>query len=172
MFLYFCLFNTPIGACGISWSKKRIVSFQLPEATDAETRRRLIERNPDVDEVVPPKWVNHIIVRIRKHLEGLVQDFSDIPLDLRNSPLFYRRVYQATRTIAAGQTKTYGEIAKQIHSSGAARAVGRALGRNPIGLIVPCHRVVASGKKVGGFSAFGGLNTKTKLLEIEKAPVP
>lgn len=156
-----------LGTCGIAWSKKGIVCLQFPESNEAETRQRVMDRNDNIHESTPPKWVNKIIDRIKKHLEGSVQDFSDVPLDFTNRSLFYHRVYKATRTIAAGQTKTYGQIAKQIQSPNAARAVGQALGRNPIGLIIPCHRVIASGKKPGGFSAFGGLTTKAKLLKIE-----
>ncbi len=168
--IYFSIFKSAIGSCGISWSKKRIVCFQLPESNKIKTRKRFIEKGY-IQEASPPQWVHKIIDRIKKHLDGSVQDFSDVLLDLENIPPFYLRVYNATRTIPAGQTKTYGQIAKQIRSPHAARAVGQALGRNPMGLIVPCHRVVSSGKKLGGFSAFGGLTTKAKLLKIEKVNI-
>ena len=90
-------------------------------------------------------------------------------MDLRELPLFQRRVYVAARGIGVAQTRTYGEIARQISAPGAARAVGQALGNNPVAIIVPCHRVLAAGGRIGGFSAQGGVTTKRKLLAIEQA---
>jgi methylated-DNA-[protein]-cysteine S-methyltransferase len=82
---------------------------------------------------------------------------------------FERRVYEVARTIGPGETLTYGEIATRLGDPTAAREVGQALGRNPFAIIVPCHRVVAAGGKTGGFSANGGVATKLRLLEIERA---
>ena len=82
---------------------------------------------------------------------------------------FDRRVYEITRTIAAGATLSYGDIAARLGDRGLAREVGQALGRNPFPLIVPCHRVLAAGGKAGGFSANGGVTTKLRLLTIERA---
>jgi methylated-DNA-[protein]-cysteine S-methyltransferase len=84
-------------------------------------------------------------------------------------PPFHRRVYEAARTIPSGTTLSYGEIAARIGAPGSARAVGQALGRNPFAIVVPCHRVLAAGGKVGGFSANGGIATKLRLLAIEAA---
>lgn len=80
-----------------------------------------------------------------------------------------RQVLGYTRTIPQGETRTYGEVAKAIGAPGAAQAVGAALGRNPVPIIVPCHRILAANGKSGGFSAPGGAATKLKLLEIERA---
>jgi len=82
---------------------------------------------------------------------------------------FQHRVYAATRTIAPGQTLSYGQVASLCGDAKAARAVGRALGRNPFPIIVPCHRVLAAGGKSGGFSAYGGVTTKLRLLQLEGA---
>jgi methylated-DNA-[protein]-cysteine S-methyltransferase len=100
-------------------------------------------------------------------LAGECVDFSPLVLDLSGVGGFYRRIYEATRRLAWGETATYGELARRVGSPGAARAVGQAMGRNPIPLIVPCHRVLASGHGIGGFSAFGGAVTKTRLLALE-----
>jgi methylated-DNA-[protein]-cysteine S-methyltransferase len=78
-------------------------------------------------------------------------------------------VLEATLSIPVGETRTYGEIAKAVGAPGASRAVGRALGANPIPIIVPCHRVLAADGRSGGFSAPGGSSTKLKMLEIEGA---
>ena len=80
---------------------------------------------------------------------------------------FHRRVYDAARAIPPGKTLAYGEIAERIGAPGAARAVGQALGRNPFPIVVPCHRVLAAGGKIGGFSAHGGTATKRRMLAIE-----
>ena len=102
-------------------------------------------------------------------LSGAAVDLSTVPLDMERVPAFERRVYEVARTIPPGQTLTYGEVAARLGDPGAAREVGQALGRNPFAVIVPCHRVVAAGGKTGGFSATGGVTTKLRLLEIERA---
>lgn len=82
---------------------------------------------------------------------------------------FNRRVYDVARSIPCGATLTYGEVAERLGDKSLARAVGRALGENPIPLIIPCHRVLAAGGRTGGFSAPGGTTTKLRLLTIEGA---
>jgi methylated-DNA-[protein]-cysteine S-methyltransferase len=82
---------------------------------------------------------------------------------------FHRRVYEASPRIGPGRTCTYAELAQRLGEPGAARAVGQALGANPFAIIVPCHRVLAAGGRSGGFSAPGGVETKLRLLEIERA---
>ena len=82
-------------------------------------------------------------------------------------PPFYVRVYEIARQIGWGETATYGELAARVGSPGAARGVGQALSRNPVAVIIPCHRILASGNKVGGFSAFGGTVSKERLLALE-----
>ena len=106
-----------------------------------------------------------------QHLKGDLQDFRDIPVDLDGVGPFVRKVCEAAREIPVGQTVTYADLARALGQPGAARAVGRALGRNPIPLIIPCHRVLAAHGKPGGFSAHGGRVTKAKLLAIEGAVV-
>ncbi len=110
------------------------------------------------------------IAAITALLRGEADDTPSIVLDTNAVPPFERSVFEACRRIAAGSTLTYGELARQIGAPGAARAVGRALGRNPYAPVVPCHRVLAAGGRPGGFSAHGGLATKLRLLEIEGAP--
>src|SRR5262249_61450420 len=93
-----------------------------------------------------------------------------VRLDRTGVPAFRRRVYEAARTIPPGQTLSYGEVAACAGSPGAARAVGQALGKNPFAIVVPCHRVLAAGGRVGGFSAQGGIATKLRLLALQSAP--
>ena len=104
-------------------------------------------------------------------LRGGPTELSAVTLDMRGVPEFHRDVYVITRAIARGSTQTYGSIALQLGDAGAARAVGQALGRNPFPIIVPCHRVLGAGGKLGGFSGSGGTITKLRLLTIEGAQV-
>ncbi len=94
-------------------------------------------------------------------------DFSGIALDLAGVGPFHRSIYEALCRVGWGETTTYGALARQAGDVGASRAVGQAMGRNPIPIIIPCHRVLASGGKPGGFSAFGGAVTKQRLLALE-----
>ena len=102
-------------------------------------------------------------------LRGEPRDLGAIDLDMSGIPEFPRRVYAVARAIPPGQTVTYGDVAARLGEPGAARAVGQALGRNPFAIIVPCHRVVAAGGRLGGFSANGGAATKRRILAIEGA---
>jgi methylated-DNA-[protein]-cysteine S-methyltransferase len=90
----------------------------------------------------------------------------EIPLDVRKGTDFDRRVWRAISEIPFGQTRSYGQVALAAGRPSAARAAGRACGRNPVPIIVPCHRVVGSGGKLGGYS--GGLEIKRALLDLEK----
>jgi methylated-DNA-[protein]-cysteine S-methyltransferase len=101
-------------------------------------------------------------------LQGAPVDLSGLHIDMDAVPEFDRRVYDVARTIPPGSTMSYGNIATALGAPGAARSVGRALGRNPLAIIVPCHRVVAADGKPGGFSAGGGVATELRLLSIER----
>jgi methylated-DNA-[protein]-cysteine S-methyltransferase len=114
--------------------------------------------------------VSHAIESIVALLGGEARDLTDVPLDFDDTvPEFHRRVYDVTRTIKPGTTLSYGEVAARVGEPDAARAVGQALGRNPIPIIVPCHRVLAARGGTGGFSAPGGTATKLQMLAIEGA---
>ena len=166
----FTLFETPVGRCGIAWGDRGIVGLQLPEASAERTRARLRERFA-APEREPPRPVSRAIDSIVRMLDGSGALLDDVELDMTEVPPFARRVYQLAREIAPGKTLTYGELAQRIGSPGAARAVGGALGKNPFPIVVPCHRVLAAGGKLGGFSANGGVDTKRRLLALEAAPV-
>jgi methylated-DNA-[protein]-cysteine S-methyltransferase len=165
----FCLFDTPIGACGIAWTADALAAVQLPEATDEGTRRRMLRYTGEAEEAQPPAFVQGAIARIQALLQGARDDLADLPLEWGELPEFNRRVYQVTRAIPPGEVLTYGEVARRIGEPGAARAVGQALGHNPFAPVIPCHRVLAAGGRSGGFSAEGGANTKLRMLEIERA---
>jgi len=174
----YCLFETPLGACGIAWKEQGtsrippvVTFFQLPEATRSVTDTRIAGSSGGRKARVPPPHIAGIIRRVRMHLRGDVQDFLDIAVDLDGAAPFARQVYEAARKIPPGRTRSYGELAADMNRPTASRAVGQALGRNPIPLLIPCHRVLGHSGKPGGFSAHGGVETKARLLEIEGATI-
>jgi methylated-DNA-[protein]-cysteine S-methyltransferase len=169
----FALFETPIGLCGLAWGESGLVGAQLPEAAPGAAWARLRRRYPDAVEGPPPLAVQRTIERINDLLAGGRDDLVDVDLDFSIVAPFNRRVYEIARAIPPGQTLTYGQVAKAISRTGddpgAARAVGKALGENPWPIIVPCHRVLGVDGKSGGFSAPGGVETKARMLTIERA---
>jgi methylated-DNA-[protein]-cysteine S-methyltransferase len=167
----YALFDTEIGRCGIAWSERGIRALQLPEADDEKTRARLLRRFSDLPEIAPPASVQQVIESIQSLLRGQAIDLSFAVVDLDDAPPFNRQVYEIARTIPAGETVTYGEIAKRLGDLQLSRAVGQALGQNPVAIIVPCHRVLGADRKPGGFSAGGGVQTKLKILSIERAHI-
>ncbi|MCC6947922.1 MAG: methylated-DNA--[protein]-cysteine S-methyltransferase [Bradyrhizobiaceae bacterium] len=167
----FALFDTAIGVCGIGWGDRGIRFLQLPEAGERATRARIRRRFSDLEESEPPAQVSQVIAAIVALLRGEKTDLTGVGLDMRDVPDFNRRVYDVARSIPAGETLTYGDVAKRLGDPTAARAVGQALGQNPFAIIVPCHRVLGADRKPGGFSAGGGVKTKLKILSIEKARI-
>ena len=163
------LFDTAIGHCAIAWGQRGLRRLQLPEGNDRATIVRLCGLLPGLVEAEPPEAVRAAIALVQRLLGGERVDLNGVELDLDELPEFKRQVYAATRLIPAGETRSYGDIARRIGEPGAARAVGQALGENPLPIIVPCHRVLAADGSLHGFSARGGLATKQRLLEIERA---
>jgi len=118
-----------------------------------------------------PGWIGELIATLRQFAEGQSVGFSEVPLALDHLSPFARRVVEACRRIPWGQVRTYGQLAAVCGSPGAARAVGSVMAKNRFPLIVPCHRVLAAGGELGGYSAPAGLQMKRRLLEMEAAVV-
>jgi methylated-DNA-[protein]-cysteine S-methyltransferase len=167
----FAVFETPIGSAGISWNERGVSGIQMPEPDGASIRTRLQRRFPQARESLPPPHIQRAIDEITALLHGESPDLSDVSLDMERVPPFERQVYELARRIPPGETLTYGQIATRLGDPLLARDVGQALARNPFPIVVPCHRVVAAGGKLGGFSARGGVATKQRLLAIEQANV-
>jgi methylated-DNA-[protein]-cysteine S-methyltransferase len=168
----YAMFETPLGHCALAWSEDGVTWLQLPEETPDATRARLLAKRPDAGAEdaklrSAPKWVKDAVARVRAHLAGKPQALGEVPLDLSDASPLHTKIYRALQSVPAGKTTTYGDLAKIAGSPGASRAVGRAMATTPFPLLVPCHRVVAAGGKEGGFSAYGGLVTKEKLLALE-----
>ena len=168
---YFTLFPTPVGICAIAWRGGKVCGSHLPEATAELTAERMAKRVGGAVEAPPPEFVKTAIAAILELLGGKPNDLTSIRLDFSGIEPFALRVYHLARAITPGQTRTYGELAKDMGDKAYAQAVGRALGANPFPIIVPCHRILGAGGKLTGFSAGGGVETKLRLLAIEKAQI-
>ena len=165
----YTIFDTGIGRCGIAWSEIGVAGVQLPEAREIETRKRLFALYPDAREMRPPVTVEIAIEGIAALLRGGASDLSDIALDMTGIHAFNARVYDFTRSIPRGETRSYGEVAASLRASGASHSVAQAIARNPFMIIVPCHRVLEAGGYADRISPNGGAISKRRLLSIEGA---
>jgi methylated-DNA-[protein]-cysteine S-methyltransferase len=165
----YTIFDTMIGRCGIAWGDIGVIGVQLPEAREIETRRRLFRLYPEARELRPPLNVKMAIEGIVALLRGDAADLSEVMLDMTGIPAFNARVYQFTRTIPRGETRSYGEVAASLRASGAVHSVAQAISRNPFMIIVPCHRVLEAGGYADKISPYGGTISKRRLLSIEGA---
>ena len=168
----YTIFDTAIGRCGIAWGDFGVLGVQLPEAREIETRRRLLRLYPETRELRAPLNVEFAIEGIVALLRGQPSDLSDVTLDMSGIHAFNARVYAFTRTIPRGETRTYGEVASSLKASGAAHSVAQAISKNPIMIIVPCHRVLEAGSYADKISPNGGAISKRRLLSIEGAGSP
>ena len=160
--LNYAIFNTAKGWMGILGSIRGLQRTTLPHASAEEIRQSL--GNSLKHTTQSPQLFRDLIERLTIYFNGQKVHFPD-KLDLSGATMFQREVWEATRLISYGEARSYQWVAGQIKKPKASRAVGQALGRNPLPIIVPCHRVLASDGKLGGFT--GGLNTKKNLLRLE-----
>jgi methylated-DNA-[protein]-cysteine S-methyltransferase len=164
----YLVFETAGGFCGIAWNDAGIARFQLPTRSAEATERNLQRRVPGARPGTPPGPVAAVVETARRYFAGEKVDFSDVVLDLAGEDAFFRQIYETLRQVGWGETTTYGALAKQLGAGPkGAQGVGQAMASNPVPLIIPCHRVLAAGGKVGGFSAPGGSTTKVRMLELE-----
>jgi methylated-DNA-[protein]-cysteine S-methyltransferase len=168
---HYAVFETALGFAGITWNDFGITRFQLPSRTADATTRNLLRRTPDAEAAEPPPSIAQTVDAVKRYFAGEKIDFSGVTLDLAGQDDLFREIYAAARRIGYGETKTYGQLAKEIGRTDweGARDVGQAMAKNPVALIIPCHRVLAAGGKIGGFSAPGGAETKAKMLALEGA---
>lgn len=165
---HYLIFETASGFCGIAWSNVGITRFQLPTKSTGATERILLRRAPGAKPGAPTPEVAEAVAAVKRYFDGEETDFSGFRLDLGNQDEFFKQIYAAARQIRWGHTTTYGTLAKELGAGPeAARDVGQAMAKNPVALIIPCHRVLAAGGKVGGFSAPGGSAAKIRMLELE-----
>jgi len=148
------------------------------EAFEERIERRFGSAPIDLDDGVPrdapaAQHLQEAVVAFESFLAGALDALADLPIDLGDRPAWDQLVLDAVRGIAPGSTASYGEVARMIGRAGAARAVGAAVGRNPLGLVIPCHRVIAGDGSLGGYGGGwwggrqSGLELKRDLLERE-----
>ncbi|WEX74204.1 methylated-DNA--[protein]-cysteine S-methyltransferase [Sinorhizobium numidicum] len=165
---HYLIFETAAGFCGIAWSDHGITRFQLPTRSAEATERLLLRRLERAEPGAPPPPVEAAVAAVKGYFDGKETDFSGFELDLEGQDAFFKQIYAAARKIPWGHTTTYGALAKELGAGPeVARDVGQAMAKNPVALIIPCHRVLAAGGKVGGFSAPGGSSAKIRMLELE-----
>lgn len=156
--------QTAWGWVGIASSPSGLLALTLPEPTQERALKPLLERwggQPHDD----PR-LGGLKRKLQQYFDGQRVLFDEA-LDLSGATAFQRRVWLAVRGIPYGETRSYGQIAHQAGSPGAARAIGRAMAANPVPIVVPCHRVIGSDGNLRGFG--GGLDLKRRLLEMEGA---
>ncbi len=160
------LFKVPLGWCACARNRKGICAFVLPvaeaEAAEAIVLRRFPEARRSRDAM------RKLIKAARNYFHGWRTNFDTFVIDISAGSDFQQRVWSITRRIPYGQVRTYRWIGMEMGRPHAARAIGSALGANPLPLIIPCHRVVCANGTLGGFSASGGIDLKVRLLELER----
>jgi len=163
--MYSTTFNTALGEFALVWTDRGVRRVFLPGNEAIALDMRLAKIGAERAE--PTRAISAVLDKIEDYAEGESVDFSETALDLDGVPEFHRRCYDILLTIGRGQTTTYGAMARQLGDVGLSRAVGQAMGANPIPLVIPCHRVLAANGGAGGFSAPGGTATKRVMLALE-----
>ena len=159
------MFDTPFGRIGVVATARGIRQVVLPpnvecQMLNAKCQSRTLRRGSAAAEALAARAEREI----RDYLAGRRRTFA-VAVDLDAVPPFQRKALAAVGKVPYGKTVTYGELARRVGRPRAARAVGQAMAHNPVPLVVPCHRVVASGGGLGGFG--GGLDLKRRLLALE-----
>ena len=185
------LFPTQLGWMGVVWAGQTVRGLTFGHDDSISARLALekhLGRPLQLEQISPPNeekilvwnppavgdrpghmtpWESDLIHRLRAYAQGKIVDFTDVPVDPGPTSPFQDRVYALCRHIPYGRTINYGQLARQAGAPRAARAVGQCLARNPIPILIPCHRVVGAGGKLVGFTAPGGLPMKKRLLQLE-----
>ncbi|MEA2871893.1 MAG: methylated-DNA-[protein]-cysteine S-methyltransferase [Hyphomicrobiales bacterium] len=163
---HYHVFETKLGFAAIAWGDNGITRFRLPYPDRASAQAQFAGKAKPQE---PPPPVAAVVAQAVRYFAGEQIDFSPIELDLSTVDPLRRPIYDALRKVKFGETVTYGELAKRagVTAPQAAQDVGVAMARNPVPLIIPCHRVLAAGGKLGGFSAPGRTETKERMLALE-----
>ena len=163
--MYSTTFPTALGEFALVWTDRGVRRVFLPGGEPAEIAERLAKLGAEPSD--PTREMAAVLDQVEDYADGEEIDFSSVSLDLEGVPEFHRRCYDILLTVGWGKTTTYGDMARQLGDVGLSRAVGQAMGANPIPLIIPCHRVLAAGNGAGGFSAPGGTSSKRVMLALE-----
>ncbi|MBN1392155.1 MAG: methylated-DNA--[protein]-cysteine S-methyltransferase [Sedimentisphaerales bacterium] len=161
----FTIFKTKWGYFGLAFAGKRLLRTVLPATEREAVGSQLLKNLPFAK--YDKNLLKAVQALIIAYFEGQCVDFRDIPVELDGFSSFSKRVLTACQDIGFGRTVTYGRLAELAGKHGAGRAVGGVLAKNPLPLIIPCHRVVCANGSLGGFSAAGGIGLKKRMLELE-----
>jgi methylated-DNA-[protein]-cysteine S-methyltransferase len=162
----YTIFKTKWGYFGLVGTESALCRTHLPEPEFPKIESRLLKNLPDAQ--CDETYFKTLQKQISAYFEGYRVNFSpDIPIDLNGFGVFSKKVLITCRNIKFGQRITYAGLAKKAGRPSASRAVGNALAKNPLPLIIPCHRVLRADGKMGGFSAPGGISLKKRMLALE-----
>ncbi len=165
---YDALRDSPVGPLFVAVGTQGVIAIEF--GTDEAEFVRELEARHGVTTVRSMERVSEAMSQILQYLSGDRRAF-ELEVDLRDSTDFQRKVLEAAVAVPPGYVATYGEIAARIGKPKSSRAVGQALARNPIPIVVPCHRVVAADGSLTGYSGAGGIETKAHLLRLEGATI-
>jgi len=163
----YTIFKTKWGYFGLAGTEYGLLRTHLPLTEREKIKSQLLEN------LCAARYDKALFKVLREQItayfDGAYVNFDkDIPIITDGLSFFAGRVLDVCRDIRFGQTVSYGRLAEMVGKDGAARAVGGALAKNPLPLIIPCHRVVCANGKIGGFSAAGGITLKKRLLRLER----
>lgn len=161
------VFETELGWMGLAWRENGITRLCTPQSDRGLVERRLARHGAPVDGGALPASISTAVDLLKRYAAGETVDFSQVAVDLHDVDAFRLAIYEAARRLGFGETTTYGGLAASAGHPGMAQQTGQALGQNPVPIIVPCHRILAAGGRIGGFSAPGGTRTKETLLALE-----
>jgi len=156
------VFPTVFGWVGLTGTERAVQRVLLPEPNRTRLVKQLGHRLTEPDDL--PELMREVVEKIRRYFEGVRVSFDE-PADLSSLPRFQRLVLTECRAIGYGETCSYGELAGRCGHPRAARAVGAAMARNPVPILIPCHRIIRSDGSLGGFG--GGLPLKRRMLQLE-----
>ncbi len=164
------VFSTKLGWMGLLTGEAAVKRLSFGHASAAEAADA-------VGKALKPcrksrGWQRELVGLLQAYAEGQQVDFSHVPVELNGRSDFRRNVLRLCRAVPFGKTISYGQLAAKAGTPGAARAVGTCMAKNPLPLILPCHRVTRAGGEIGAFSAPGGTKTKRRLLAMEAASCP
>lgn len=169
---HYATFDTAAGICAIAWNENGISCFQLGTFNPREIEIWRERRVPEAVRTTPDSEVSRVIDEATRYFAGERIDFTNTRVDLTGQSEFFNQIYTALRLVPYGKTTTYGELAKSAGGGvERSREVGVAMATNPVPLIIPCHRVLAAGGQLSGFSAPGGTETKIRMLGLEGVTV-
>lgn len=168
----FSLFDTQLGAMAMVWRGDVIIGLRLPDLGADHLRRSVARAFPDAAERPLQGAAREAAEGVAALVSGEKRDLADVTVELPPFDPITLGALHSARAIKPGETATYGDIARTLGDVGLSRRVGQAMGRNPVPIIIPCHRVMGAGGKLTGFSAPGGVDVKLRLLEIEGALRP